>query len=62
MRAMQDCADAAKFAVLVIRRHLPYRIFLFGSRAIGVGVRALGYRHRHRGTGSGAASGSRGNS
>lgn len=30
--------DAAKFAASVIRRHLPdprYRVFLFGSRAIG---------------------------
>src|SRR5271155_4583318 len=38
MRAIQDPADAAKFAALVIRRHLPdpaYRIFLFGSRAAG---------------------------
>jgi predicted nucleotidyltransferase len=38
MRAIQDPADAAKFAALVIRRHLPdpvYRIFLFGSRATG---------------------------
>jgi predicted nucleotidyltransferase len=38
MRAIQDPADAAKFAALVIRRHLPdpaYRIFLFGSRANG---------------------------
>ena len=37
-RAIQDPADAAKFAALVIRRHLPdpaYRIFLFGSRATG---------------------------
>jgi predicted nucleotidyltransferase len=38
MRAIRDPADAAKFAALVIRRHLPdpaYRIFLFGSRATG---------------------------
>src|SRR5947208_8379118 len=38
MRAIQDPADAAKFAALVIRRHLPdpaYRVFLFGSRATG---------------------------
>jgi predicted nucleotidyltransferase len=38
MRAIQDPADAAKYAALVIRRHLPdpaYRIFLFGSRATG---------------------------
>jgi predicted nucleotidyltransferase len=38
MRAIRDPADAAKFAALVIRRHLPdptYRIFLFGSRASG---------------------------
>jgi predicted nucleotidyltransferase len=38
MRAIQDPADAAKFAASVIRRHLPdpvYRIFLFGSRATG---------------------------
>jgi predicted nucleotidyltransferase len=38
MRAIQDPTDAAKFAALVIRRHLPdpaYRIFLFGSRATG---------------------------
>ena len=38
MRAIQDPADAAKFAALVIRRHVPdpaYRIFLFGSRAAG---------------------------
>jgi uncharacterized protein len=38
MRVMQDPTDAAKFAALVIRRHLPdpaYRIFLFGSRATG---------------------------
>ena len=65
MRAIQDPADAAKFAALVIRRHLPdpaYRIFLFGSRASGVGGRALGYRRRHRGTGSGAACGSGGRS
>jgi predicted nucleotidyltransferase len=35
---IQDPGDAAKFAALVIRRHLPdpaYRIFLFGSRATG---------------------------
>ena len=38
MRRIRDPADAAKFAALVIRRHLPdpaYRIFLFGSRATG---------------------------
>jgi predicted nucleotidyltransferase len=38
MRAIQNPADAAKFAASVIRRHLPdpaYRIFLFGSRATG---------------------------
>jgi predicted nucleotidyltransferase len=38
MRAIQDPADAAKFAARVIRRHLPdpaFRIFLFGSRAAG---------------------------
>jgi predicted nucleotidyltransferase len=38
MRAIQDPSEAAKFASLVIRRHLPdpaYRIFLFGSRATG---------------------------
>jgi len=38
VRAIQDPADAAKYAALVIRRHLPdpaYRIFLFGSRATG---------------------------
>jgi predicted nucleotidyltransferase len=38
MRAIRDPADAAKFAALVIRRHLPdpaYRIFLFGARATG---------------------------
>jgi predicted nucleotidyltransferase len=38
MRAIRDPADAAKYAALVIRRHLPdpaYRIFLFGSRATG---------------------------
>jgi hypothetical protein len=38
MRAIQDPADAAKYAVLVIRWHLPdpaYRIFLLGSRASG---------------------------
>jgi predicted nucleotidyltransferase len=41
MRAIQDPAEAAKFASLVIRRHLPdpaYRIFLFGSRASGSAV------------------------
>ena len=38
MRAIQDPADAAKYAARVIRRHLSdpaYRIFLFGSRASG---------------------------
>jgi len=38
MRAIRDPTDAAKFAALVIRRHVPdpaYRIFLFGSRATG---------------------------
>jgi uncharacterized protein len=38
MPAIQDPIDAAKFAALVIRRHLPdpaYCIFLFGSRATG---------------------------
>src|ERR1700757_581983 len=38
MRAIQDPAAVAKFAALVIRRHLPdpaYRIFLFGCRATG---------------------------
>jgi predicted nucleotidyltransferase len=38
MRAISDPVDAAKFAVEVIRRHLPdpvYRVFLFGSRAAG---------------------------
>jgi hypothetical protein len=38
MRAIRDSADAAKFAALVIRRHLPdpaYRIFLFGSARAG---------------------------
>src|SRR6201987_4640446 len=38
MRAIQDPADAAKYAALAIRRHLRdpvYRIFLFGSRAAG---------------------------
>ena len=41
MRAIRDPADAAKYAALVIRRHLPdpaYRIFLFGSRATGSAV------------------------
>jgi len=35
---MRAIRDAAKYAALVIRRHLPdpaYRIFLFGSRATG---------------------------
>ena len=38
MRAINDPADAAKFAAEVIRRHIPdpaYRVFLFGSRAVG---------------------------
>ena len=38
MRAISDPADAAKFAAEVIRRHIPdptYRVFLFGSRAVG---------------------------
>jgi predicted nucleotidyltransferase len=38
MQAIRDPADAARFAALVIRRHLPdpaYRVFLFGSRATG---------------------------
>jgi uncharacterized protein len=38
MRATRDPAEAAKFAVSVIRRHVPdpaYRVFLFGSRAAG---------------------------
>jgi predicted nucleotidyltransferase len=38
MQAIRDSMDAAKFAASVIRRHLPdpaYRVFLFGSRAMG---------------------------
>ena len=38
MRAIRDPADAAQFAAMVVRRHVPdpaYRVFLFGSRAAG---------------------------
>jgi uncharacterized protein len=38
MQAIRDPLDAAKFAALVIRSHVPdpaYRVFLFGSRATG---------------------------
>ena len=38
MRVLQDPAEIARFAACVVRRHLPdpaYRVFLFGSRAIG---------------------------
>jgi len=38
MQAIRNPLDAAKFAALVIRRHVPdpaYRVFLFGSRATG---------------------------
>ena len=38
MRAIRDPAEAAEFAAVVIRCHLPdpaYRVFLFGSRATG---------------------------
>ena len=39
MQAIIDPVEAAEFAAVVVRRHLPdpaYRVFLFGSRASGL--------------------------
>jgi len=38
MRALHDPEEVARFAAAVVRRHLPdlaFRVFLFGSRAMG---------------------------